>query len=97
MEFEYKGMKFQVGILVPHNLIAATRTDNMKFNEYQNPQTGQPIRSYRYADIFSVDIPITDVYKGEMKEQAVLDSCYNELRDTIIEKLCIKIDSRLST
>lgn len=96
MDFEYKGMKFQVGILVPHNLIAATRTDNLKFKESKHPQTGEQIRSIHYADIFSVDIPITEVYKGEMKEQAVLDSCYNELRNTIIEKLCVKIDSRLS-
>lgn len=95
MEFEYKGMKFQVGILVPHNLIAATRTDNMKFKEITHPQTGEPVRSFNYSDIFSVDIHITDVYKGEMKEDAVFKSCYNELRDTIIEKLCVKIDSRL--
>lgn len=94
MNFTYRTVAFDVGILPEKNLIVATHIDQDKIRNYIDPNLGN-VKAVKYGDLFSVSLPISEISIAEEDKSNIYEALKNKYWNIIVEKLCQKIDERL--
>ena len=95
MEFDYKNKKFHVEIIPEMNCIVATRKDNLKANDSFDNTTQEPIKSYNYSDLFTVELPLSDYCKDKRNTSELNKICFQDNWDKLYLDFCAAIDLRI--
>jgi len=95
MEFEHKNMKFYAEIIPDLNRIAATRKDNLQAKNLIDNTTKEPIKSYNYSNLFTVEVPLSDYCKDKRNISELKKICFEDNWDKLYSDLCAAIDLRI--
>ena len=95
MQMIYKARIYDILVDISNNKITASYLDPQKVKHFNSKESGIPVKSIAYADIFSVSIPISENYtKGEDLSRLFETADISFM--AMFQKLCAKIDEKMN-